>query len=83
MGRPDADQLEVEEAARVANAHSFIIKLPEGYDTQVRYHLTTYVLKYNTLNHSPVAQKSKGKAEFRHFPMINVIDHGVRWLICD
>lgn len=35
LGRPDADQLEVEEAARVANAHSFIIKLPEGYDTQV------------------------------------------------
>uniref|UniRef100_A0A9I9CW60 ABC transporter domain-containing protein n=1 Tax=Cucumis melo TaxID=3656 RepID=A0A9I9CW60_CUCME len=36
LGRPEADQLEVEEAARVANAHSFIIKLPEGYDTQVR-----------------------------------------------
>lgn len=41
LGRPDADQVEVEEAARVANAHSFIIKLPEGYDTQVRYHLKT------------------------------------------
>lgn len=35
LGRPDADQVEIEEAARVANAHSFIIKLPEGYDTQV------------------------------------------------
>ncbi|OEL30972.1 ABC transporter B family member 1 [Dichanthelium oligosanthes] len=29
-----ATQAEMEEAARVANAHSFIIKLPEGYDTQ-------------------------------------------------
>jgi ATP-binding cassette subfamily B (MDR/TAP) protein 1 len=31
-----ATQAEIEEAARVANAHSFIIKLPDGYDTQVR-----------------------------------------------
>lgn len=35
LGRPDATQVEIEEAARVANAHSFIVKLPEGYDTQV------------------------------------------------
>ncbi|CAL1372966.1 unnamed protein product [Linum trigynum] len=35
LGRPDADQVEVEEAARVANAHSFITKLPDGFDTQV------------------------------------------------
>ncbi|GAU20320.1 hypothetical protein TSUD_338010 [Trifolium subterraneum] len=35
LGRPDADQVEIEEAARVANAHSFIIKLPEGYETQL------------------------------------------------
>lgn len=35
LGRPDASQVEIEEAARVANAHSFIIKLPEGYDTLV------------------------------------------------
>ncbi|MED6156764.1 Multidrug resistance protein 1 [Stylosanthes scabra] len=35
LGRPDADQVEIEEAARVANAHSFIIKLSEGYETQV------------------------------------------------
>ncbi|KAJ6303670.1 hypothetical protein OIU77_017531 [Salix suchowensis] len=34
LGRPDADQAEIEEAARVANAHSFIIKLPDGFDTQ-------------------------------------------------
>ncbi|CAK8571635.1 unnamed protein product [Lathyrus sativus] len=35
LGRPDADQVEIEEAARVANAHSFIFKLPQGYETQV------------------------------------------------
>ncbi|CAL5194067.1 unnamed protein product [Lathyrus oleraceus] len=35
LGRPDANQVEIEEAARVANAHSFIVKLPEGYETQV------------------------------------------------
>ncbi|KAL5981782.1 Multidrug resistance protein 1 [Asimina triloba] len=37
LGRPDASQIEIEEAARVANAHSFIIKLPEGYDTQTNH----------------------------------------------
>lgn len=37
LGRPDADQVEIEEAARVANAHSFIIKLPEGFETQVSF----------------------------------------------
>ncbi|CAL5207268.1 unnamed protein product [Lathyrus oleraceus] len=35
LGRPGADQVEIEEAARVANAHSFIFKLPQGYETQV------------------------------------------------
>ncbi|XP_010684039.2 ABC transporter B family member 1 [Beta vulgaris subsp. vulgaris] len=35
LGRPEASLVEVEEAARVANAHSFIIKLPDGFDTQV------------------------------------------------
>ncbi|KAL8263308.1 hypothetical protein R6Q59_024657 [Mikania micrantha] len=35
LGRPDASIVEIEEAARVSNAHSFIIKLPESYDTQV------------------------------------------------
>ncbi|KAG5243323.1 ABC transporter family member [Salix suchowensis] len=35
LGRPDASQVEIEAAARVANAHSFIIKLPDGFDTQV------------------------------------------------
>lgn len=35
LGREDATQVEIEEAARVANAHSFIMKLPDGYDSQV------------------------------------------------
>ncbi|KAL2481363.1 ABC transporter B family member 1 [Abeliophyllum distichum] len=35
LGRPDASLVQIEEAARVANAHSFIVKLPEGYDAQV------------------------------------------------
>ncbi|KAJ6803456.1 PGP1 isoform X1 [Iris pallida] len=35
LGREGASQVEMEEAARVANAHSFIIKLPDAYDSQV------------------------------------------------
>ncbi|KAK8280303.1 hypothetical protein V6Z11_D09G166800 [Gossypium hirsutum] len=35
LGRPDANQIEIQEAARVANAHSFIVKIPDGFDTQV------------------------------------------------
>jgi ATP-binding cassette subfamily B protein len=34
-GRPSASLEEVEAAARAANAHEFIVKLPEGYDTVV------------------------------------------------
>ncbi len=34
-GRPGASQEEIEAAARAANAHSFIERLPEGYDTLV------------------------------------------------
>ncbi|RZR92690.1 hypothetical protein BHM03_00021043 [Ensete ventricosum] len=35
LGMEDATQAEIEEAARVANAHSFIVKLRDGYDSQV------------------------------------------------
>lgn len=34
-GRPDAPLEQVEAAARAANAHEFIVKLPDGYDTVV------------------------------------------------
>ena len=34
-GRPGASQEEIEEAARAANAHDFITRLPNGYDTLV------------------------------------------------
>ena len=35
-GRLDATDEEVIEAAKIANAHSFIEKLPDGYDTMIR-----------------------------------------------
>ncbi len=35
VGRPDATRGEVEAAARAANAHEFIMKLPDGYDTVI------------------------------------------------
>jgi subfamily B ATP-binding cassette protein MsbA len=34
-GRPDATQKEIIEAAKLANAHEFIIKLPTGYNTLI------------------------------------------------
>ena len=34
-GRPDASRPEIEAAARAANAHEFIARLPDGYDTVV------------------------------------------------
>jgi ATP-binding cassette subfamily B protein len=35
FGRPDADEREVYEAAKIANAHEFVLSLPDGYDTMI------------------------------------------------
>ena len=35
LGRPDASEHEIEAAARAANAHDFIVALPEGYRTMI------------------------------------------------
>jgi ATP-binding cassette, subfamily B, heavy metal transporter len=34
-GRPDASQAEIEEAARLAQVHDFVLRLPDGYATRV------------------------------------------------
>lgn len=34
-GRPDATDAEVIEAAKRANAHEFIMELPNGYETDI------------------------------------------------
>ena len=34
-GRPSATQAEIEDAARKAQVHDFVMKLPDGYDTRV------------------------------------------------
>ena len=35
-GKPDASEEEMIEAAKAAHAHSFIMKMPNGYDTVIR-----------------------------------------------
>ncbi len=35
LGKPDASMDEIQEAAKIANAHDFILELPEGYDTNI------------------------------------------------
>ncbi|MET8942364.1 ABC transporter ATP-binding protein [Streptomyces sp. NPDC004542] len=37
-GRPGASEQAIEEAARAADAHDFIVRLPDGYDTRVDPH---------------------------------------------
>jgi ATP-binding cassette subfamily B protein len=40
-GRPDASFQEIQSAARAANAHDFIMRLPDGYDTVIGERGTT------------------------------------------
>jgi subfamily B ATP-binding cassette protein MsbA len=35
LGKPEAARSDIEQAARIANAHEFIINLPQGYDTNI------------------------------------------------
>ncbi len=35
LGKPDATMDEIIEAAKIANAHEFIMELPQGYDTNI------------------------------------------------
>lgn len=35
FGKPNASEEEILSAARIANAHSFIVELPDGYDTYI------------------------------------------------
>lgn len=35
VGKPTATQQDLEEACRAANAHEFVVKLPQGYDTVI------------------------------------------------
>ena len=35
MGRPDTTMDDIIEAAKMANAHNFIMQFPSAYDTQV------------------------------------------------
>ncbi|MBI5383269.1 MAG: ABC transporter ATP-binding protein [Verrucomicrobia bacterium] len=41
FGRPQATRVEIESAARAANAHEFIGRLPQGYDTVLGEHGAT------------------------------------------
>ena len=41
IGKPDATQAELERAARLAEAHDFILRQPQGYDTLVGERGTT------------------------------------------
>ena len=61
LGRPDATEEEVIEAAKMANAHEFIMNLHDGYDTEVGarrkiiwWSKTTSLNCKNLLNNPPI-----------------------------
>ena len=47
LGRPDATDEEVVEAAKMANAHNFIKNLQDGYDTEVGNVVSNYQVVKN------------------------------------
>jgi ABC-type multidrug transport system fused ATPase/permease subunit len=54
-GTDNASQEEIEEAARMANIHSFIMKLPSGYQTQVCRKRSTHA-EYSLIR-SPISNR--------------------------
>ena len=49
LGRPDATEEEVIEAAKMANAHEFIMNLHDGYDTEVGSEALNYLVVKNNV----------------------------------
>lgn len=43
VGNMDADDKQIEDAAKMANAHTFISHLPDQYLTEVHYQLPIYL----------------------------------------
>lgn len=50
FGKSDADMNQITEAAKASNAHSFIEKLPKGYQTQVHFFFKCAILRYFQFN---------------------------------
>lgn len=46
FGKPNANMDQIVEAAKASNAHSFIEKLPEGYQTQVHFFCKFVIFTY-------------------------------------
>ena len=62
LGKPESSHEEVVQAAKVANAHEFILALPKGYDTPDRRVGTTSQRRAKTAN-----LHRSGRAKMRPF----------------
>lgn len=64
FGLPNATQEQIESAAKQANAHSFIISFPDGYNTMVSFStcLTFVSVKTDALSHRLVRVALKSQA---------------------